>query len=205
VGGFSGGDLLAKCYLSRGRSIASIGCACLLGRQPNIPRQHQSIRGGRAGLCGCRTLPWEQEARLGRITRFAGRSPLSNPTLPDDPVDSPPEIYDTTLQRLVHRGEGPTLYPVACSPQAWAAGAVFLLVQACLGVSIQAASNRILFDRPYLPEGIPQLWIKGLRISKGSVDIFFERRNDAVRVEVTDQQGEIEVVATPSAEALNIV
>jgi glycogen debranching enzyme len=113
-----------------------------------------------------------------------------------------PELFCGLDRR---RGEGPTLYPVACSPQAWAAGAVFLLVQACLGGSTQAVSNRILFDRPYLPEGIPQLWIKGLRTSKGSVDLFFERRNDAVRVEVTDQQGEIEVVATPSAEALNIV
>ena len=65
-------------------------------------------------------------------------------------------------------------------------------------------SNRILFDRPYLPEGIPQLWIKGLHTSKGSVDVFCERRNDTVRVEVTDHQGEIEVVAAPSAEALNI-
>jgi len=110
-----------------------------------------------------------------------------------------PELFCGLDRR---RGEGPTLYPVACSPQAWAAGAVFLLVQACLGVSIQGASSRILFDRPYLPEGIPQLWIKGLHTSKGSVDVFFERRNDAVRVEVTDQQGEIEVVATPSAEAL---
>jgi glycogen debranching enzyme len=113
-----------------------------------------------------------------------------------------PELFCGLDRR---RGEGPTLYPVACSPQAGAAGAVLLLVQACLGGSTQAVSNRILFDRPYLPEGIPQLWIKGLRTSKGSVDLFFERRNDAVRVEVTDQQGEIEVVATPSAVALNIV
>jgi len=95
------------------------------------------------------------------------------------------------------RGEGPTLYPVACSPQTWAAGAVFLLVQACLGASVHGARNRIVFDRPYLPKGIPQLWIKGLRSSNASVDLFFERRNDAVRVEVTDQQGDIEVVATP--------
>jgi len=94
-------------------------------------------------------------------------------------------------------GEGPTLYPVACSPQAWASGAVFLLVQACLGASVQSARNRILFERPYLPEGIPQLWIKGLRSGNASVDLFFERRNDAVRVAVTDQQGDIEVVATP--------
>jgi hypothetical protein len=48
-----------------------------------------------------------------------------------------------------------------------------------------------------LPKGIPQLWIKGLRSSNASVDLFFERRNDAVRVEVIDQQGDIEVVATP--------
>ena len=105
-----------------------------------------------------------------------------------------PELFCGLDRR---RGEGPTLYPVACSPQAWAAGAVFLLVQACLGTTVQGARNRIVFDRPYLPKGIPQLWIKGLRSSNASVDLFFERRNDAVRVEVIDQQGDIEVVATP--------
>jgi glycogen debranching enzyme len=105
-----------------------------------------------------------------------------------------PELFCGLDRR---RGEGPTLYPVACSPQAWAAGAVFLLVQACLGTTVQGARNRIVFDRPYLPKGIPQLWIKGLRSSNASVDLFFDRRNDAVRVEVTDQQGDIEVVATP--------
>ena len=97
------------------------------------------------------------------------------------------------------RGQGPTLYPVACSPQAWAAGAAFLLVQACLGISIQEARNRVQFDRPFLPKGIPQLWIKGLRTTKGSVDVFLERQNDTVRVETTDQQGEIEVITELSA------
>lgn len=111
-----------------------------------------------------------------------------------------PELF-CGLKR--HRGEGPTLYPVACSPQAWAAGTVFLLLQACLGVSIQGDNNLIVFDRPYLPEGIPQLWIKGLRTNKGSVDVFVEHRNNAVRVEVTDQQGEVEVVATSSGESLS--
>ncbi|MFZ0817939.1 MAG: hypothetical protein WAM78_20610, partial [Candidatus Sulfotelmatobacter sp.] len=101
------------------------------------------------------------------------------------------------------RGEGPTLYPVACSPQAWAAGAGFLLVQACLGVSIQDINNRVLFDRPYLPQGIPELSIKGLRCGKGSVDILVQGRKNAVRVEVTNQQGEVEVVTTPCSEALN--
>ena len=95
------------------------------------------------------------------------------------------------------RGEGPTLYPVACSPQAWAAGTVFMLVRACLGVSIQAEPNRVLFDRPCLPEGIPQLWIKGLRIGDAVVGLFFERRENEVRVEVTDQKGDVEVVTSP--------
>ena len=112
-----------------------------------------------------------------------------------------PELFCGLDRR---HGEGPTLYPVACSPQAWAAGAVFLLLQGCLGLSIHGASNRILFDRPFLPEGIPQLWIKGLRTSEGSVDVFVERQNDAVRVEITDQQGEIEVVGKPSDQALKL-
>ena len=40
-------------------------------------------------------------------------------------------------------GKGPTLYPVACSPQAWAAGSVFMLLQACLGLEIRASESRI--------------------------------------------------------------
>jgi len=65
-----------------------------------------------------------------------------------------------------------------------------------LGASVQSAGNRILFERPYLPEGIPQLWSKGVRSGNASVDLFFERKNDAVRVEVTEQKGNIEVVVT---------
>ncbi len=99
------------------------------------------------------------------------------------------------------RGEGPTLYPVACSPQAWAAGAAFMVLQACLGASVEAKRNRIVFDRPYLPEGIPQLWIKGLRTADAAVDLFFERHADAVRVEVTYQQGHLDVITSPSAQA----
>ena len=104
-----------------------------------------------------------------------------------------PELFCGLERR---RGEGPTLYPVACSPQAWASGAVFLMVQACLGASVRGDRNQIVFVRPYLPEGIPQLWIHGLRTGDASVDLFFERRNETVRVEVTHQEGGAEVVAT---------
>ena len=119
-------------------------------------------------------------------------------------------LYEASLHVDLHRlpelfcgfhkrpeASGPTLYPVACAPQAWAAGSVFMLVRACLGVSIQAEPNRVLFDRPYLPEGIPQLWIKDLRIGDAVVGLFFERRENEVRVEVTDQKGDVEVVRSP--------
>jgi glycogen debranching enzyme len=104
-----------------------------------------------------------------------------------------PELFCGLERR---RGEGPTLYPVACSPQAWAAAAPFMLIQACLGLRIDGASNRVVFERPCLPEGIPQLSIRGLRVGPASVDLFFERQADNVRVQVLEKQGEVDVVAT---------
>jgi glycogen debranching enzyme len=91
-------------------------------------------------------------------------------------------------------GEGPTLYPVACSPQAWSAAAPFLILQGCLGLSIHADKNQIIFHRPFLPDGIPQLAIKGLTCRTSSIDLFLERRNDSVLIHREDKGGEIEIV-----------
>jgi glycogen debranching enzyme len=102
-----------------------------------------------------------------------------------------PELFCGLNRR---EGEGPTLYPVACSPQAWAAGAVFLLLEACLGLSIDGCRKQVVFDRPYLPEGIPQLWIRNLRIDNDRADVLLERQTGAVRIEVLEQQGDIQVV-----------
>ncbi|HXJ89706.1 MAG TPA: amylo-alpha-1,6-glucosidase [Candidatus Binatia bacterium] len=91
-------------------------------------------------------------------------------------------------------GQGPTLYPVACSPQAWAAGSVFMLLQACLGVTIDARSKRIVFDRPYLPQGIPQLSVRDLRIEDTRISLFMERDTGPVQIQVVEKQGEVAVV-----------
>ena len=104
-----------------------------------------------------------------------------------------PELFCGLERR---RGEGPTLYPVACSPQAWAAAAPYLLLQSCLGLNIHGSENRVSFERPCLPEGIPQLSIRGLKVGAASVDLFFERQADNVRVQVVEKQGELDVVAT---------
>lgn len=91
-------------------------------------------------------------------------------------------------------GQGPTLYPVACSPQAWAAGAVFMVLQACLGITIDASKRRVIFDRPYLPQGIPQLSVRDLRIEDNRISLFMERDSGPVRIQVVEKHGEVAVV-----------
>ena len=91
-------------------------------------------------------------------------------------------------------GQGPTLYPVACSPQAWAAGAVFMLLQACLGITVDARNRRVIFDRPFLPQGIPQLSIRDLRIEDCRLSLFMERDSGPVRIQVVEKHGEVDVV-----------
>jgi len=90
-------------------------------------------------------------------------------------------------------GQGPTLYPVACSPQAWAAGAVFLLLQACLGASVDCRHRTLKFDRPFLPDGIRQLMVRELPIGDAVISLSLERSSGSVRVETTEIQGELTV------------
>ncbi|HET6574665.1 MAG TPA: amylo-alpha-1,6-glucosidase [Fimbriiglobus sp.] len=91
-------------------------------------------------------------------------------------------------------GEGPTLYPVACSPQAWAAGAVFLLLQACLGLRIQAAAGRVHLDIPLLPDWLNEVHIRGLRVGDGSIDLRLQRHAGDVGTNILDRTGKVEVV-----------
>jgi glycogen debranching enzyme len=63
--------------------------------------------------------------------------------------------------------EGPTAYPVACSPQAWAVGAVFLLLQSCLQLSINGVTKEIVFDKPQLPDFLDKITISNLRLGNG--------------------------------------
>ena len=106
-----------------------------------------------------------------------------------------PELFCGLTRRPT---EGPTLYPVACSPQAWAAAAPFLILEGCLGISVEADRGRVVFDRPFLPEGIPQLSIRGLRCGKVAADLLLERRNDSVLVHLENKQEGIEIVTIVS-------
>ncbi|MBQ1543928.1 MAG: amylo-alpha-1,6-glucosidase [Caulobacteraceae bacterium] len=79
-------------------------------------------------------------------------------------------------------GEPPVAYPVACIPQAWAAGAVFMVLQACLGVTIDAWRREVRVDHPRLPIGVDHLAIEGLTVAGARVDLVFEHVGDQVIV-----------------------
>jgi glycogen debranching enzyme len=93
-----------------------------------------------------------------------------------------------------HAGAGPTLYPTACSPQAWAAGAVFLLLQACLGLTVRASEATIYFFYPRLPESLQQVSIRGLRVGQSSIDLEIHRSKDGVTVNPAEGAGGLKVV-----------
>ena len=91
-------------------------------------------------------------------------------------------------------GEGPIPYPVACAPQAWSAGSVFLLLQACLGLSVDAIEPQVWFTRPRLPEFLGELTIAGLSVGGAVVDLQLTRHHDDVGVRVLRREGTVDIL-----------
>jgi glycogen debranching enzyme len=79
-------------------------------------------------------------------------------------------------------GQGPTPYPVACLPQAWSSGAVFMLLQSCLGVRIDGRRKEVHIERPLLPIGIESLNIRDLPVGDACIDLKFHRIGKEVGV-----------------------
>jgi glycogen debranching enzyme len=92
-------------------------------------------------------------------------------------------------------GESPTLYPVACAPQSWASGAMFLLLEACLGLSVLAPEHRLEFSKPFLPAFLPQVTIRDLKVGDARVDLLLTRHEEGdVGVNVLRRDGALDVV-----------
>jgi glycogen debranching enzyme len=125
--------------------------------------------------------------------------------LKDEAVKVMTALFDASLFVELHRlpelfcgfarraGESPTLYPVACAPQAWAAGAAFLLLQACLGVSVLGFEQKLLFSRPVLPEFLDQITMRRLRVGKASVDLSLTRSEHRVYIDALRKDGDVEI------------
>jgi glycogen debranching enzyme len=91
--------------------------------------------------------------------------------------------------------QGPTLYPVACSPQAWAAGSIFMMLEACLGLKVDAPSRSVRFEYPVLPDFIKELRIRNLRVGSALIDLSLHRYPDNVGINVDRRTGPIEIIA----------
>jgi glycogen debranching enzyme len=102
-----------------------------------------------------------------------------------------PELF-CGFQRRPH--QGPTLYPVACLPQAWSAACVFMLLGACLGLEIDAPRNELRIKNPILPECLQVLHIEGLRVGPATLSLEFRRYADDVGINALRQDGPVDIV-----------
>jgi glycogen debranching enzyme len=101
-----------------------------------------------------------------------------------------PELYCGFRRRP---GAGSTLYPVACSPQAWASGSLFLMIQALLSIEFAPDSREIRFRNPRLPASINEITLRQLRMNGAMVDIELQKSGSHVSMRVLRNVGEVQV------------
>ena len=106
-----------------------------------------------------------------------------------------PEVFSGHPRDAAH--PFPAIYPQANSPQAWSASAVLCLVQALLGIYPYAPLKMLLVD-PHLPEWLPELTVRGLRVGSASVDLRFFRKDGKSDWEILDQKGTLHILRQPS-------
>jgi len=87
----------------------------------------------------------------------------------------------------------PVPYPVACSPQAWSAGAAFMFLQTMLGLRGHAEANELELLRPNLPDWLGKVTVTNLRIGEASVDLLFHRWRGTTSAEVLRKVGDLSV------------
>jgi glycogen debranching enzyme len=91
------------------------------------------------------------------------------------------------------RGRGPTLYPVACAPQAWASATPFTLLEASLGLRFDPRANEIRLHNPRLPSFLDEVVLRNLQLKQASVDLKVRRHANDVSVEVLERRGQVQV------------
>lgn len=101
-----------------------------------------------------------------------------------------PELFCGFRRRS---GRGPTLYPVACAPQAWASGSLFMVLQASLGLNFNPMDDEIVLHKPTLPAFLDEVYLRDLRLGASSVDLAIHRHQSNVSVQVARSRGTMRV------------
>jgi glycogen debranching enzyme len=91
------------------------------------------------------------------------------------------------------RGRGPTYYPVACSPQAWASATPFTFIEASLGLQFDPVANQIRLRNPRLPSFLDELVLRNLQLKQSSVALKVRRHANEVSVEILERRGQVQV------------
>jgi glycogen debranching enzyme len=109
-----------------------------------------------------------------------------------------PELFCGFQRRA---GEGPTLYPVACSPQAWATGVPITIIEVLLGLDVDAQQRQLRLAEPVLTGFLESVDIDNLCMGGSRTGLRIERHNDDVSVRVAgrgaplnESERELEVV-----------
>jgi len=97
-----------------------------------------------------------------------------------------PELF-CGIERREH--DEPVQYPVSCSPQAWASGAMFLMLRACLGIYPDAPRRTLRIVNPHLPEWMSEVTLRGMRVGSSRVSLHFTRTGEGCFVAVTETRG----------------
>jgi glycogen debranching enzyme len=133
---------------------------------------------------------------------------LSKYGLKDEVIKITRALFDASLfiegQRLPElfcgfkrrEGEPPTDYPVACSPQAWSVASCFLIIQAFLGIEIDAFENVIRFHKPMLPDFIDSMVIKNLKFRNNNLDIQFIKTTNNVSIGILNKDSSVRLEIT---------
>ncbi len=98
-----------------------------------------------------------------------------------------PELYCGMTRA---QGIRPVLYPVSCSPQAWASGAFFMLLQAATGILADAPARELHVREPLLPQFLDELVVHGLRVGGSRLSLQFTRRGNRTLANLLDVEGD---------------
>ncbi|MCA1832035.1 MAG: glycogen debranching N-terminal domain-containing protein [Actinomycetota bacterium] len=102
-----------------------------------------------------------------------------------------PELFCGFTRRTPN---SPVAYPVACSPQAWAAGSPFLLLQAMLGLSARAHENVITVNNPVLPPWLNTVELRNLRVGDSTLSLAFRREGEMTSFSMLSKDGPVRVI-----------
>lgn len=102
-----------------------------------------------------------------------------------------PELFCGFTRRTPNR---PVSYPIACSPQAWAAGSPYLMLQAILGISARAHHNLLTVNQPHLPTWLNSVEVRNLAVGNSRISLVFRREGEITSFSLLQREGDVRVV-----------